>query len=254
MQPATNIRRESKTSNENTDDTEVSPPSYPSVIYKLKNYSSENYDDFPPPPPPPDYSDANNPSVVYINNYPGPPLTDGIVQIVTSNNIPINDEVAMRNSLSKRTRIYLIINGIITIVFGFTIIGIQIGLLASHSIVYYYYGFWAGCIIISIGISTILFTNRYRTYDLTKYFRSFLLQTVFVAVVFGFGIIIILTDTCVDNDSDFDGNDDSCKNSYKILNGFLIAMIALTFLQSIINTIIMAILKRRYFINSNVVS
>jgi hypothetical protein len=252
MQPATNIRRESKTSNENTDDTEVSPPSYPSVIYKLKNYSSQNYGDFPPPPP--DYSDANNPSVVYINNYPGPPLTDGVVQISTSNNIPMNHEIAMRNSLSKRIRIYLTINGVITILFGFTIIGIQSGLLASHSIAYYYYGFWAGAIIVSIGISTILFTNRYRSYDLRKYLRSFVFQTVFVAVVFGFGIIIILTDTCVDDTSEFDGNDDACKNSYKILNGFLIAIIVLTFLQSIINTFIIGFIKRRYFINSNAVS
>ena len=246
MQQSTNIRRDSASSetknvNENVDDPP--PPSYPSVIYKL-----ENYDTFQPPPP--DYADVNNPSVVYLNNYPGPPLTDGTVQIVTSNTNSINQPIQTGNFLSKKMRIYLTINGIITILSGIIIVGLQIGLLASHSLVYYYYGFWAGAIIISIGISTIIFKNRYRTYDYEKYFRSFILQAIFIAVVFGFGIIIISTDTCDDQTSENDGNDDTCRNSYKILNGFLLTIIALTFVQSIVNTIVIGVLKRRSLMNT----
>jgi hypothetical protein len=241
MQQSTNIRRDSdgsetKNVNENTDDPP--PPSYPSVIYKLENYDTLQ-------PPPPDYSDVNNPSVVYINNYPGPPLTDGTVQIVTSNANSINQPIQTGNFLSKKMRVYLTVNGILTILFGVIIIGLQIGLLASHSIVYYYYGFWAGAIIISIGISTIIFKNRYRTYNYEKYFRSFILQAIFIAVVFGFGIIIISTDACDDQTSENDGNDDTCRNSYKILNGFLLTIIALTFIQSIVNTLVIGVLKRR---------
>jgi hypothetical protein len=255
MQQTSNIRRdsvssESKNVNENTDDNQPPPPSYPSAIYKLENYDAR--------PPPPSYSDANNPSVTYINNYPGPPLTDGTVQIVTSNPHSVIRQIPTGSYLSKKMRIYLTCNGILTIFFGLVIIGLQIGLLASHSIVYYYYGFWAGAIIISIGISTIIFKNRYQTYNYEKYFRSFIVQAIFIAVVFSFGIIIISTDTCDDktfeNDGDGD-NDDTCKSSYKILNGFLLTIIALAFLQSLINTLIIGILKRRSLTNLlNVVS
>jgi hypothetical protein len=250
MQPSSNIRRdstnsESKNSNENHDDTQSSPPTYRTAIEKLENSNHL-------PSLPPSYTDINDPSVIYINNYPGPPLTDGTVQIVTSNHNSINPEIPIGNILSKKMRLYLTINGGITIFFGLLAIGLQIGLLASHSMVYYYYGFWAGALIISTGISTIMFNNRYRTYDLAKYFRSFLCQVMFVAVVFGFGIIIISTDTCDDDDTS--DNDDACKHSYKILNGFLLTVIALTFLQSIINTIIIGYLKRRDSINLNIVS
>jgi hypothetical protein len=247
MQPISSIRRNSTNSeSKNINENQSSPPTYRSVIEKF-----ENYDQFSSLPP--NYTDINDPAVFYINNYPGPPLSDGIVQITTTNTHSINPDIPRAGFLSKKMRIYLVINGAITIVFGLIIIGLQIGLLASHSIVYYYYGFWAGVLIISIGLSIIMFSKRYRTYDLAKYFRSFICQTVFVAVVFGFGIIIILTDTCDDQISDDDENDDACKHSYKILNGFLITVIALTFLQSILNTLIIGYLKRRELITLNVI-
>ena len=247
MQPISNVRRNSTNSDEKTvNENQHSPPTYRSVIEKLENYNQY-------PVLPPDYSDINNPAVVYINNYPGPPLSDGVVQINTANIQSINPGLLRNGFISKKMRIYLIINGVITIFFGLVTIGLQIGLLASHSVVYYYYGFWAGALIISIGLSTIMFSNRSRTYDLTKYFRSFLCQTIFVAVVFGFGIIIILTDTCDVEASENDDTDDACKHSYKILNGFLIATIALTFAQSILNTLIIGYLKRRELINSNAI-
>jgi hypothetical protein len=248
MQPVSNIRRNSTNSDVKTtsNENQSSPPTYRSVIEKF-----ENYNQFPALPP--DYTDINSPAVVYINNYPGPPLTDGVVQINTTNTRPVNPDVLRVGFLSKKMRMYLIISGIITICFGLIAIGLQIGLLASHSLVYYYYGFWAGVLIISIGLSTIMFSNRYRTYDLAKYFRSFICQAVFVAVVFGFGIIIIVTDTCDEQTSDNDDTDDACKHSYKILNGFLITIIALTFLQSILNTLIMGNLKRRELINTNAI-
>ncbi|UJR26287.1 hypothetical protein I4U23_007625 [Adineta vaga] len=250
IQSTSNVRRnstasETKDVNENLDDIQAPPPSYPSAIFKLENYDNQ--------PPPPSYTDVNNPSVIYINNYPGPPLADGVVQIVTSNQTSDNRQVTINNLLSKRMRIYLFINGIITVLLGLIAIGVQIGLVASHSIVYYYYGFWAGVLIISIGIGTILFNNRYRTYDTAKYFRSFIWQTIFIAVVFGFGVIIIATDSCDGEQSEHDGNDDACKPSYKILNGLLITVVALAFVQSIINTIIIAILKRRYLISVNTI-
>lgn len=252
MQPISNLQVDStnnelKNTNENHDDLQASPPTYRSIIDKLENCNDCTS-------LPPNYTDITNPSVVYINNYPGPPLTDGVVQIRTSNHNSVNQEIPIENMLSKKMRTYLAINGVITIVFGLIAIGLQIGLLASHSIVYYYYGFWAGTLIISVGISTIMLKNRYRIYDLTKYIRSFICQAVFLAVVFGFGIIIISTDTCDETTSNNDANDDTCRHSYKILNGFLLTVIGFTFLQSILNTLIIAYLKRRYSINSNLVS
>jgi hypothetical protein len=252
MQTLSNIRRDSISSESKNTNDDIQPPPYPSVIYKVGNYSHQNHDGTTPPPP--SYSDINDPSAVYINNYPGPPLTDGVVQIVTSNSNSNVRRTTVENVLSERVRRYLTFNGILTILFGLIVIGLQIGLIASHSIVYYYYGFWAGALIISIGISTIMFNSRYQAYDLRKYLRSFVWQAVFVAVVFGFGIIIILTDTCDNQKSENDGNDDSCQQSYKILNGFLLTIIALAFLQSIINTFIIAILKRRYMPDSSLAS
>jgi hypothetical protein len=251
MQPSSNIRRDStgsETKNpiENNDEL-APPPTYRSFISK-----SENYGELPVLPP--SYTDINDASVVYINNYPGPPLTDGIVQITTSNLAPSNQQIPRENFLPKKIRTYLGINGAITIIFGLIAIGLQIGLLASHSLVYYYYGFWAGVLIITIGISTIMCTNRYRTYDLAKYLRSFICQAIFLAVVFGFGIIIILTDTCDESPSESDGNDDACRHSYKILNGFLLTVIGLTFLQALINTLIIGYLKRQNGRNTNFIS
>lgn len=249
MQAISTGRRDSndselKTSSENHGGSPTPPPPYRTVIDKLKNDNN-------PPSLPPSYTDINNPSVVYINNYPGPPLSDGVVQISTANAHSFNPHLSGGSFLSRKIRTYLVINGAITIVFGLIAIGLQIGLLASHSIVYYYYGFWAGALIMSVGISTIMFNNRYGSCDSTKYFRSFLCQSVLVAVVFGFGLIIILTDTCDNPPSESDGNDDACKNSYKLLNSFLVTVIALALAQSILNALIIGCLKRRDSNNSN---
>lgn len=248
MQPSSDTRRvsassETKSVTEANDDTQALPPSYPSAVFKLKNLPSPSFDDRPPPP---SYLHANDPTVVYINNYPGPPLTDGVVQINTSGHAVGSTHGVPNIPLSRKMRLYLSITGGTTIVLGLVIIGIQVGLVASHSAVHYYYGFWAGVLIISIGICTILFNNRFQTNDTAKYFRSSLWQTVFVAVVFGFGVIIIVTDSCDEGSSSSDENENACTPSYEILNGFLIAAIALTFVQSIINTVVIAVLKRRY--------
>ena len=250
MQAIVIIRRDSmeselKTTNESQDDTQ--PPPYQTVIHKLENSNHSSS-------LPPSYTEIDDPSVVYINNYPGPPLADGVVQLSTTDHRSSYPESPEENSQSKKLRIYFIVCGVITIFFGLIAIGLQIGLLASHSIVYYYYGFWAGALIICIGSSTIMLNNRHQTYDLTKYLHSFICQAIFVAVVFCFGIIIIVTDTCDEKNSESDGNDDACKHSYRILNGFLVAVIALTFVQSVINTLFIGYLKRQASSHSDLIA
>ena len=247
MQDISSARRDSinselKPTDENIDASPTPPPAYRSVIEKWKN-SNNNSSSLPP-----SYAHIDDPSVIYINNYPGPPLSDGVVQINTANVHPSTSNTTRSNIISRKMQTYLKINGAITILLGCIAIGLQIGLLASHAIVYYYYGFWAGALIISIGISTVLFNNRYQNCDLSKYFRSFLCQCLLIAIVFGFGLIIILTDTCDKQPSENDGSDDACKKSYKILNSFLVTVIALTLAQTIANTLIIGCIRRR---NSN---
>ena len=181
--PSDSTNSELKMTNENHDDSPTPPPPYRNVMDKLKN---DNYFSTLPP----SYTDINSPAVVYINNYPGPPLSDGVVQITTARTQSSAPNLPQENILSRKMRMCLVINGIITICLGVIAVGLQIGLLASHSIVYYYYGFWAGALIISIGISTIMFNNRYRGYNISKYFRSFICQSIVVAVVLGFGFIM----------------------------------------------------------------
>jgi hypothetical protein len=204
------------------------PPPYATVIYKIDELI-----------PPPAYSDVEAQSMTYINNYPGPPLTDGQVQGTQnlSSNIPETRQ-------TKNVRSYLIVNGIITILFGTIIIGIQIGILATNSIIYYYYGFWGGAIIISFGIGSILFRKRGYTIDYQKLFHSFFWQMILIGIVFAIGIVIVLTDKCDDNATENDGTNQPCKHPRKILNGLLLAMFASTFALSIINVIIFGCLKR----------
>lgn len=233
------INEELKTTDENVDGSPTPPPAYRSVMEKWKN-SNNNSSSLPP-----SYAHIDDPNVVYINNYPGPPLSDGVVQINTAHINPSTSDPARVNIISKKLQTYLKINGAITIILGCIAIGLQIGLLASHAIVYYYYGFWAGALIISIGISTLLFNNRYQYWHLSKYFRSFLCQSILVAIVFGFGLIIILTDTCDEQPSENDGGDDACKHSYRILNSLLVTVIALTLAQTMTNTVIIGCTRRR---------
>ncbi|CAF1448942.1 unnamed protein product [Rotaria sordida] len=249
MQSPSNIRRNStnnnelKITNENTDDIQIPPPSYTSVIYKLENPSFQNDNNFLPLPP--SYTDVNNPHVFYINNYPGPPLEDGIVQISSSNPILIHQPMIISRPLSKRMRIYFNVNTLLMILFGIVIIGLQIGLIVTHSIVFYYYGFWAGGGIICVGACTIIFSNRSHQFNLVKYFHSYVWQTVFFAVVLGFGIIVVSVDKCDDNLSASDINNGACKHSYSLLNGLLLGFVSLTFLQSLINTLILGTIKNR---------
>ena len=218
------------------------PPPYPSVIYKISDYSPAHYNDASAPP---SYADVNSPSVVYINNYPGPPLTDGATVQIQTNGHRFTEQLTTIDARpSRRLQRFVIINGVLTIIFGLVIAGLQIALIASHSIVYYYFGFWAGALIVSIGISTLMFYSRHQTYDLQRYFRSFLWQTIFVAIVFVIGIIIILTDTCDDKASNRSSDTDACHRSHKILNGFQLAVLGLVLLQSFVNVAIIGILKR----------
>jgi len=233
-------RISNRTNNENNDSTEYPPPPpYATVVYKIDDYDFDTN-------PPPDYLDVDTQSVVYINNYPGPPLTDGQVQGVR-NNTSVNHE----NLISRKVCIYLLLNGLITILFGFAAIGLQIGIVVSNSITYYYYGFWGGAVLLSTGLSTAVLYNHHYRIDYLKLFHSFFWQMMIAAVLFGIGIVIIITDTCDDNSAD---NGSQCKNSYKILNGFLLGIFGLALLQSGLNACVFGILKRRYRIVSNTFS
>jgi hypothetical protein len=204
------------------------PPPYATLIYKIDETI-----------PPPAYSDVDTQSLTYINNYPGPPLTDGQVQ---GSQTPPMDIPETRRE--KAVRVYLIINGIITILFGAAVIGIQIGILVTNSIIYYYYGFWGGAIIISFGIGSILFRKSRHSIDYHKLFHSFFWQMVLVGVVLAIGIVIVLTDKCDDNATEDNDMPQPCKQSRKIFNGFLLAIFSSTFALSIINAIIFGCLKR----------
>ncbi|CAF2357161.1 unnamed protein product [Rotaria sp. Silwood2] len=249
MQSPSNIIRnptfssELKSINGNNDDNQAPPPSYTSIIYKLENPSYQHDNNFFPLPP--SYTDVNSPTIFYINNYPGPPLEDGIVQMNSSDPIALNQSRTTGYFLSKRMQTYFNINAVLMILFGIVTIGLQIGLIVTHSIVFYYYGFWAGAVIICLGICTIIFNTRSQQCNIVKYFHSYAWETVFIAVVLGFGIIIIAVDTCDDNLSTTDDNSGRCKHSYKQLNGLLIGFIAVTFLQTFINTLILTVMKRR---------
>jgi len=229
------MERISNTNNSgNSDIIQLPPPPY-TTVFKLDENESDGV-------PPPSYADVDSQSVTYINNYPGPPLADGLVEVPTT----INPDTI----LSKNIRIYLIINGIITILFGIIAVGIQIGILASNSIIYYYFGFWGGAIIIFIGISNALVYRNRHNANYTKLFHSFFCEMVLIGIVFGIGIIIVVTDKCNDNATD-DGNDNLCKNSHKVLNGFLFGIVSLAFLQSIIHVLVFGILKRQHSTSQN---
>jgi hypothetical protein len=225
--------------NENNDGAQIPPPPpYTTVIFKI---DENEFDRIPPP----SYSDIDNQSVVYVNNYPGPPLTDGHVQTGPDNTTVDHDTV-----ISKQLRIYLIISGLITVIFGCSVVGLQIGIIASNSIVYYYYGFWGGILIIGIGLSTVIL-YKHRTANYVKLFHSFFWQMLLLAMLFGIGVVILLTDRCNDNGTDDSVTNVSCQNSYKILNGFLIGCFASVFVQSIVNSVVFGILKRQHLIVSN---
>ena len=236
---------EVKPANDMQDDTQPPPPTYQSVIYKIGDYSSSTSYDARPAPP--SYSDLNPTSVVHINNYPGPPLTDGTVQIITGPQVSTDQQRSAESFLTKKLRLFSIINGIITIALGLVTIGLQVGLIVSHSMLYYYFGFWAGALILSIGISTLMFNSGHHAYNLRRYFRSFIWQAIFIGIVFCLGIIIFVTDKCDKKSSNSDSDEEKCNSSYKILNGFLLGIIGVSLLQSIVNILIIAMVRRRYY-------
>ncbi|CAF1259284.1 unnamed protein product [Rotaria sp. Silwood1] len=209
------------------------PPPYNSLVYKKDDDEFDRIQSST-------YFDNSNQPFVYFNNYPGPPLTDGHVQIDQ-----INQSINHDHIISKNIRIYLILNGIITIICGFISIAIQISIIASHLIIYYYYGFWGGLFLIFIGLSTIALYNHHRT-DYSKLSYLFFWQSAFVGILLGVGIIIILTDKCNDKTTENDNDDHKCRNSYRVLNGFLLGTFAVIFLQSIIHGLIFLILKRKH--------
>ncbi|CAF1467213.1 unnamed protein product [Rotaria sordida] len=208
------------------------PPPYNWVVYKINENEFDRIQSST-------HFDVNNQSFIDFNNYSGPPLADGHIQ-VDENNLLTNHD----NIIPKKIRIYLILNGIITIIFGLISIGIQISLIASNLILYYYYGFWGGLFLIIIGLNTSALYSYHRRIYYSKFFRSFLWQSIFVGILLALGIIIILTDTCNDNTIKNDDGNHLCKHSYKILNRFLLGTFALIFLQAIVNGIIFFILKR----------
>lgn len=230
---------ETKTSNETSDENQLPPPPYNTVLQKLNDPLSNPYSSTAPP----NYADINLGSVVYINNYPGPPISDGAVQIITYPEPNIVEQSTFSSEVNKKIRRFMFINGIFTSIVGIITVVIQIILIASHALVYYYLGFWAGALIISLGISTIMMNNRLPTANLRKYFRSFIWQGVFVLVIFVLGLIIILTNPCRRR---FPNSPESCSNEEQILNGVLLALIGLTLLQTVSIVVVLGVLKRRY--------
>ncbi|CAF3325008.1 unnamed protein product [Rotaria sp. Silwood2] len=217
--------------NETNESSQSSPPPpYNSVVYKKDENEFNRIQSST-------HFDVNNQSFVDFDNYPGPPLTDGYIH-VDQNNLSINHN----NIISKKIHIYLIVNGIITIIFGFISIAIQISIIKLHLITYYYYGFWGGLFLVVIGLCTMA---HHHGMDNSKIFHSFLLQSVCVGILFAIGIIIILTDTCTDNTAENDNGNHLCSHSYKVLNGFLLSTFAIIFLQSIMNGIIFFILRKQ---------
>ncbi|CAF1602070.1 unnamed protein product [Rotaria magnacalcarata] len=246
MQSLSNITQDSTTSeqksiNENIDDFQGPPPSYTSVIYKPENSTDENGESLSTQSP--GYANIQNPSVFYINNYPGPPLDDGVVQVTTSNPVAAHQTVPIDLILSKRMRIYSNISAVLMICFGVITVGLQIGLISVYSMTYYYYGLWAGAIVLCIGVCGLLLNRRSRHIDVAKYFRSYIYPPIFLVIVFVMGLFIILTDLCDDKISNTDG---AYPHSYEVLNGLLLAVIGLAFILSIINIIVLAVIKRRY--------
>lgn len=221
----------SRINHENSDLSQIPPPPYTSVVYKLNESDQQGI--FPPA-----YSDIDGQSITYVNNYPGPPLSDGHVRT--------NDAISIYHAQTRRSkniRLYLIINGILTLLIGIAIVGIEIGILVTDSIIYYYYGFWGGAIIIMLGIGDILLGRKRHSNDYNKIFRSFFWQMILVAIILGAGITIIVTDRCNDNGTINHGEYMPCKQSHKILDGCLLGLFAFTFLLSVINTILFGFLK-----------
>lgn len=208
------------------------PPPYTSVIYKSNEEASwENY-------PPPTYSDVDQLSSP--NNYPGPPLTDGCVQIVPADSSVV---VSPPRQITKKLRIFLLINGLITLLCAFAAIGLQIGLIVTKSILYYYYGFWAGALIFSVGINTLMLIHHSRHFDLPRWIRSYFWESMLIAVVFIIGIVIIATDQCNDNGTDDDGNSSTpprssnCRPTNRILMGIIIGTVGVTMFQTVLSTL-----------------
>ncbi|CAF0854079.1 unnamed protein product [Didymodactylos carnosus] len=227
----------------NNADLQPPPPPYLSAVYKIEDiYSRHGYD-----APPPSYIEQY-PYIDQHSNYPGPP--DNQIPGTNTNIITLSlPPPSMSVPAMKKLRMYLAVNGIITVLFGITAIGLQIGLLASNVIVYYYYGFWAGALVLGVGFSTLAMISRTRTIVPEKLFSAFVWQMVFVAVVFAFAIMIVATDMCR-SDKNINDTVYSCKKSSKIINGLLITVFALTLLQAIINTVVARFIKRKAQLNA----
>lgn len=234
---------ETKTTNEINGDNQLPPPTYNSAIQKLSAESLNSSATFPAPP---NYSDIDFSSVVYINNYPGPPSAEGIVQIVTYPEANVIEQSTVSTVANRRIRRFLFFNGIATTILGIFAIVLQIVLVTTHSTLYYYMGFWAGALILSLGISTFVLNNRHATANLRKLFRSFLWQGLFIGVIFIIGLIIILTNQCRKRSSISTSTYGPCDNTDEYLNAFLLAIIGLSLLQTMIILLVIGIARRRY--------
>lgn len=204
--------------------SQTPPPSYASFIFKRDE----------------DHINRTQP-LTYPNNYPGPPLTDGFTpygpSIVTTNH---------ETRLSKTIRRYLVFSGLITMVFAFVAVGIQMSFLISHLITYYYYGFWGGILLFLTGLNTITLDKRQRGVHCLKLAYTFIWQTIFIGATFAIGLAIVLTDKCDNNVGNSPMNNRACLRSFTVLNGILLAAFGVALLQAILNGLIFCILSRKY--------
>lgn len=218
------------------------PPPYTTVLYKAaaeqeqQHQQQIQYETNPPP----SYADIQNNSMTYINNYPDPPLTDGVVQFSsvdsTTNIIGI--------TTSKKFRRFLLISGLLTLSFGFAEIGVQLAIILNRSVIHYYYGFWCGAVLLTIAVNTII-VSRNRQVIYSKLFHSSFWEVIVVSIMLIVGIIIVTTGRCDDDIPFTDSRPSRCQKSGVALDAFLIILVALPLIQSISNTVLFRILSQR---------
>lgn len=214
------------------------PPSYNVAIYKAEN-SFES---------PPTYSTLNDNSIGFSNNYPGPPITDGTVQIIDRNQCSSSstNQTNLHAIIRQRLNHFLIINTFIWILLGIVVIGLQILLVATQSVVYYYFGFWSGTLLITVGIANLLAKRSGRNLNFKNLLYWFILQMILVGSIFGIGVAILLTDGCDDNSLGNDSPTSPCSHSYMVVNIILCVIVGFGTLQSIVDVCVALVAYRRF--------
>ena len=207
------------------------PPPYTSVLYKTSDAPSDSI-------PPPNYADIDNYRLTYINNYPEPPPTDGVVEPVRTNSIT-SGEIR----LSKNVRLLLLISGILITIYGVTAVGLEIAIIVDELILYYYFGFWAGILILTVAVNMILLVSRHQSVNYSRIIRSSFWQMIIIGAILIVGVAIIASDRCSDGSPMFDQR--QCRKSNRTFDALLITCVALTFTQVVFNTILYKNLQRR---------